>query len=192
MTDISWTEIKQFYQDKKCKWAKTRSYYKGNPLWAEIYGYTLLEPYTLEEITNYETQIQTPLPEELRSYLLLVSKEIFAGRYPMVFGLSTSHSNMEIGSFKLPTSIHSWNIGDCLSHDSWDKCSDLCLSMENDPCGGLIKIGENGCTDDTNIVIKGNSIGSIWSVGNGGDTLYREPYTSFYDYIATPIRKELF
>ena len=75
MINYSWKEIKDFYQSKKVNFANKLSYY-GNKdeKWGEIYGYNLKSPYNIKEIEEYEKQNSFKLSNDLRYYLLNISK----------------------------------------------------------------------------------------------------------------------
>lgn len=198
--DISWSEIKSFYSSKKEKWALTKSYYSGNPIWANCssyghpdgkYGYILLEPYLEDEIMLYEKRLGIELPTDLHDYLLIVSRELFSGSYPMVFILQDNGNDltMDIGTFQLPIGTQLWDYGGCIKHGPWDgKMANCTEECEDNACGGMLTISESGCTDQSMIVVKGNEKGSIWNNGSGGDTLFRSDKKTFYDFITEPIR----
>jgi len=218
--DISWTEIKDCYTAKKAKWALTKSYYSGYPIWAECqshehsdgkYGYKLLEPYTEDEVALYERKMGFKLPADLRHYLVNVSRELFSSSYPIVFRLLRDEAKeyedndprLDIGTFQLPAGTQLWDYGGCVKHGSttcsklsepWDgkmdNCTEECSLDSNEPCGGMLTVSDGGCTDQSSIVVKGNEMGTIWDNGNGGDTLYRSSHKNFYDLITDPIRRD--
>lgn len=192
--DISWSEIKNFYTSKKERWALTKSYYSPNDIWAECssddghpnrkYGYKLLDPYTEEEVILFEKKMGIELPSDLRYYLINVSRELFAGGYPLVFPLQ---GGTQIGTFQLPIGTELWNYGGCIIHGKWDgkmeSCTEECSEDRNEPCGGTMSI-----SDQSVIVVKGNEKGSVWDEDAGGDTLYRNRSKTFYGFITEDIR----
>jgi hypothetical protein len=193
---FSWKEIHKFYSDKKSKWSNTTSCYGNRTnLWGNEsshsypdgrYGFELLPPYTDNEIDVYEDKMMLKLPSDLRLYLTHVSRELHTDSYPIVFKLDTDYN---IGLFQLPPETDMWNFGEkCFIHTDPDTCPDDC---DFDPCEGMITIENGGCTDQRYIVIKGNEIGSIWRNGCGGDSLFRDRGTTFYDFITKPICRDL-
>jgi hypothetical protein len=212
--DISWDEIHKFYAKKKEEWSNTTSYYgdrttlrgneKSHSHPSGYYGFEFLPPYSNEEIQLYERKMGFHLPDDLRSYLILVSRELYTSAYPIVFNLfgkydpDTYEDNdpelcKSFGYCHLPSSVNIWNYQNCLKHVSECRnCGDECFDdiEEDDPCGGMKCISDGGCTDQAFIVLKGNDIGTIWHDGNGGDALYRGEEKTFYEYITKPIKRE--
>jgi hypothetical protein len=214
MTDISWEEIREFYSDKKTKWSNTTSYYGARTtLWGNekshghpsgYYGFELLPAYSEEEVQVYERKMRIHLPDDLRSYLTLVSRELHTASYPMVFKLLENPEKWEdndprlqksFGSCHLPSSMNIWDHQRCLNHLSGSGvCPDECFdedhdNEEDDPCGGMKTISNGGCTDEDYIVLRGNDVGCIWTNGGGGDSLFREKKT-FHEFVTKSIKWE--
>jgi hypothetical protein len=197
---IQWEEIRDYYSDKKERWAKGKSYYQGNPEWgtlsvfggSEPAGYSLKPPYSIEEVRNYEDTLKIKLPEDLFSYLTTISREILRSSYPMVFSLNATSKLEE--EFRLPPEKDYWSFSDCLVHGNYPQLPEPHTKENNygscdcdiDWTGGMVSVGEGGCTDTDLIVIKGTCVGTIWCVGSGGDSLHKS-YDSLWDYIYSPI-----
>lgn len=141
-----------FYAVKKRKWASTRSYYAAGQLWGESYGYNLKPAYSGTEIEQFETRHNIVLPVQFRQYLLNVSRELFVGSYPVEIRLGSE----DFGSCKIADGV-----------DYQEEEDDI--DFED----GMIMIGNDGCTEVTNLVIKGKHVGSIWRIGDGGCCIHR-------------------
>jgi hypothetical protein len=201
---IKWDEIRDYYQVKKLNWAKGKSYYQGNPEWGtqkmfgsnEPSGFYLKPAYTDEEIKKYEETLKINLPEDLRLYLTLVSRELQVTSYPIVFSLSTTLP-WEGPGFMVPEGKTIWDFDSCLEHGKYPQFPAPHTKENNygscecdaDPTDGRVTVGEGGCTDTDTLVIKGLHLGSVWRVGCGGDTLFKS-YDNFWDYIYSPIKSE--
>ena len=94
-----YSNVRKMLATEKEEYSKRLDSYTPQRPRGETYGYTLKDPYTLEEIQKYEMAIHERLPEELRDYLLLVSRELKTYSYPMEFELDT-----DIGTCKIPIS----------------------------------------------------------------------------------------
>jgi hypothetical protein len=195
-----WEEIRDYYRQKKEVWAKGKSYYQGHPEWGtqrlfgseEPAGYELKAPYTVEEVECYEETLDVKLPTDLKTYLTDVSRELFVAYYPMVFSLHASGPLPN--EFKLPEEKSYWWYDDCLVHGAYPQLpephnedNDYGSCDCEDWTGGMVRVGEGGCTDTDLLVIKGTQVGTVWCVGSGGDSLHRR-YDSFWDYIYSPIK----
>ena len=85
---MSWSDIKQAIKARKELFANTYNYYSPRQRWGEIYGYNLEEPYTEEELLDYEENILgDKLPKEYHEYLSTVSREVFTNGFPTIFPL---------------------------------------------------------------------------------------------------------
>lgn len=197
---IKWDEIRDFYREKKQRWAKGKSYYTNkdgeHPEWGtlsvcggdEPAGYELKPPYSAQEVEDYESRCQIVLPADLKTYLTEVSRELHVTSYPLVFSL---RGDGPIGEFKVPEDKKMWDFGDCLIHGHWTVCEAAGEDCDEttEVTDGTVVIGEGGCTDVDWMVVKGTHYGSVWRVGNGGDALFHDCNT-FWDYIYKPIQRE--
>lgn len=176
----TWDEVRAFYSKRKEDWAKTKSYYSGNPEWGIQYGYQLAPPYSVQEVEQSEALMGCTFPDDLRDYLTTVSRELFAGGYPMIFHLPQG----DIGSFQVPLDTTLWDYVTCLTHRRFKDCPEDCPDVVE--CGGYVTVGDGGCTDQDYLIIKGNHLGTIWSDGGGGDSIIKNHYfSSFWDLITS-------
>lgn len=167
---INCEEVKAYYSHLKRKWSQKDSYYKPSRKLGEEYGYELKEPYTLEEVEEYERTMGYTLPAPLKEYLTLVSCELFVSYYPYVFNLEKDKANI------LCDNIFFLKEGEKISIDFEGAC-------ENNDCwcdDGMECIGEDGCSFDDFIVVNGPQKGSVWN--SDGDNLYKK-YENFIEYI---------
>jgi hypothetical protein len=108
------------------------------------YGYILKDPFTELEVSKFEATINAKLPEELRYYLINISREILIYSYPVTFELERPSSKWI--SKVLPMS----NYQSRYEHNSDYKCSDPKKCKEESHLiyyddYGLFYIGDGGC-----------------------------------------------
>lgn len=195
MSDKNWDVIRNFYIDKKFNWAKSTSCYgdRKTPWGNEkpssdesypdgVYGFGLLPPYGEVEVVTYEQEMGFMLPEDLRNYLLLVSREMFFRSYPIVFSLNTRHKS-RLGTCNIPSHKRMWTMEDAHSIEDEDGVDDDVEWWT----AGMVQISERGCSFQDYIVLCGNDVGRIWE-SDGDETLF--PFKgSFFDYISKDIVK---
>lgn len=153
--------LKTYYTKKKQTWAMTKSYYKDKPEWGTLHGYNLQDSYPESEVIEFESKYNISLESSLRTYLTKVSRETFAGYYPCTIDLYLE------GICNIPEDKE-------LVENEYDEDKDF---LE-----GMMQIGNNGCTDNTYIVVKGKGVGRLWELGLGGDALFLK-YGTFLDYV---------
>jgi hypothetical protein len=183
-------KIKTFYTNKKIKWADSLDYYTPQNKWGERYGYELAKPFTLEEVDEFEKKNCINLPKDFKIYLIQVSKEIFVSMYPTKINLNIDgYSHIPSNEYyfgeeyeKIECCIHGMDI--C---DSAICCSENCNVLHYDSYGGMIEIGNNGCTYSTTIIINGIQIGTVWDMDGNGPT-GRKIYSNFTEYINHKIK----
>ena len=155
-----YSNIRKMLVKEKERYANTLDYCTPQRLNGEIYGYTLKDPYTIEEIEKYEKDIDERLPEDLREYLLYVSRELKTYAYPYEFKLYT-----DIGKCILPldetyfSNDEIYELTNIAENNTWQ---DRESTNYSDDTAGMLKIGEGGCSFSYWIVIKGNHKGTIW------------------------------
>ena len=119
----------------------------------ETYGYTLKDPYRESEIAAYEeAALGERLPDELRDYLLRVSRELYTSNYPVVFDLTKT----KIGTCGIPDKVD-WFDGYGVQEDG-DGEGGAFRRVED----GMATIGDGGCAFSDLIVLKGNRKGTVW------------------------------
>lgn len=157
-TDI-YNTVRSYLKTKKEEFASKLSYCTPPKPWGEEYGYTLADPYTLEEIEAYEKHIDERLPEDLRKYLLYVSREfVYDSSYPQI-----CHLTKDNGICKIPE----------------DK-DFIYIDYDNDEdeTDGMLRIAEDGCAFNKYIVVKGSHKGTIWWTNGDSLMLLKNDYFS--------------
>jgi len=178
-----WTDIYEKAKAAKAKFANEDDYKQPHNKYGEEFGYTLKPPYTIGEVNECEKNINTPLPSDLKTYLLNISREFCANTYPHVFELPK-----KLRSCRFPNN--------CTYASEWDeieccKCNGICKNNDDSynngyddhdfgtgcclpNCGqihslyhGMVQIGFGGCTNEDYIVIKGSNVGSVYDFGSG-------------------------
>jgi hypothetical protein len=160
-------KLREFYREKKRTWAKTFDYYTPSRPWGEHYGYDLAEPYSDDEIYQYEQRNGFKIPRDLKHYLKKVSREIYVDGYPTIVKLEE-------------------NPGTCVIPDGTNYLRETYDDNDNDDdcnCSGMILLSMNGCTFNDYIVINGNGAGYVWY--SDGDSMSRRG--KFKDYITKQV-----
>ena len=142
-----YSNVRKMLADEKVKYANVMDCYTPAKPRGETYGYLLKEPYTIEEITDFEKAIGERLPEDLRDYLLYVSRELKTYAYPY--------------TFELHPAVQTFVIPDGKTLVMFDEMYDLTTSANADTVG-MLQIGEGGCAFSHWIVVKGKHKGTIW------------------------------
>lgn len=137
----SWNTIKEFYSNKPVH------YNTGE----ERKQFPLPQPYTEQQIFDFETKHNIKLPEELRSYLTCVSREFRTSSYPHTVKLEYYSEKCMIP----------------LNETIFDDKGD-----EYDFTSGMIQIGDGGCSFSDWIVVNGNHYSSVWHCN--GDCMYKD------------------
>lgn len=170
--------IRDFYVQKKRKWANCFDYYSPKRRWGEHdeYGFELAPPYSQEEVECCLQSKCITLPSGLYQYLTLVSREIFTDSYPVIFDLDTLPTKEQINQFVLPEGIDHVNENDFQSDD--DPLESETLFNPEHWCHLMVKIGDGGCTFNQLIYLgAGSQHGSIWCYSD--DMCYRREYNNF-------------
>jgi len=133
----------------------------------ERYGYDLLDPFTEEEVSTFESHYRVNLPQSFRNYLLLVSQE-FPGYYPYTVSLSTDQNEtvIDLKEARISSMIK-------IAHHS-EYCRDFLVL--------------NGKGNNPHKI--GNNFGSIINITPEGVTLVKDSFSLpppcyLYDYIET-------
>ena len=114
----------------------------------------------VNDYEEYEKHIDERLPEDLREYLLCVSREfVYNSSYPQI-----CHLTKDIGTCKIP---------DDEDFIYFDDDSD-----EDEIDGGMIRIAEDGCAFNKYIVVKGSRKGTIWRTDGDSLMLLKNDYFS--------------
>lgn len=156
--------LRDHYSRKKEQWAKTGTCYTGLAEWGQLYGYTLLPPFAESEVAQFESEHGFCLPPFFRDYLTCVSREtlVWHHAFPIVLHLR--------GACCIPD-------GETYVHDDGPDDEDCTLT------DGMMRIGDEGCESETYLVVKGNRVGSLWSLGSGGDSLHLNTGSTFERYV---------
>ena len=158
MKQLRYTAIRQHCEAKKECFANTQDNFTPSRRLGETYGYTLKEPYLESEVTAYEDVALGPggrLPDELRDYLLRVSRELYTDGYPVVFDLTET----DVGTCCIPDGVDWFNGYDQDGCDCDDDDNDKPFRRVED---GMVTIGCCGCAFSKLIVVKGNRRGTVW------------------------------
>lgn len=145
------------------------------------YGYTLKDPYTSEEVEEFEKNQSIKLDSDLKDYLIKVSREIYVYAYPEIVYLSKN----DIGTCQIPEDKTFYNQvienhkSDCIEDCDNDECY-------IDSTDGMLYIGEGGCSFSHQMVVKGNHLGSVWYCD--GDDVSLKTKT-FREYIFKEFKK---
>jgi hypothetical protein len=147
---IRYAAVRKHYAAKKEWFAKCPDHYTPSKPRGETYRYTLKDPYRESEIEEYEAAAGERLPDELRDYLLRVSRELYTYSYPVVFDLT----NTDVGTCGIPDG-QDWFDG----YGDQEGCDDDDFRRVED---GMAEIGCGGCAFSDLIVLKGNRRGTMW------------------------------
>lgn len=100
MNNHTYDKPRSFYENEKKVFAKQLSYYGNRDKeWGERYGYDLAEPYSELIIQTYEEKYNIQIPEELRKYLVEISRETM-GSYPYIITLDDPEREYLFGNTK--------------------------------------------------------------------------------------------
>ena len=150
----------EFAREYRCMHTKTTRN-------GERFGWDLKPPYTLAEIEAFEAGVDPgfKLPDEFRTYLTQVSREVFATSYPEEVAL-----DLDEGCCWYDARNY-YRLFPRRDRD-WDDDRSL--------YDGMMQIGDDGCEWTTWIVARGNRAGSVWNSSSDGMILSAE---TFYGYL---------
>jgi hypothetical protein len=180
--------FKQRAIDKHSKFANSKSYYNdGTQKWGEDskYGYELPLPYTEAEIVEFERKNDLTLPADFREYLLKVSREVYCYSYPKRVGLWVDKSESLVGPDI--DYVNEETMSDSELEIPGVTMDDNDESTYKSVSGGMMTIGEGGCTYSHMIMVKGSQIGTVWYNDGNGPLVMRE-YKTFTDYLSANLR----
>jgi hypothetical protein len=196
---VNWENYRLYIQQRKYKWANTESYYSNKKKWGEIYGYTILNPYTKEEVDYVCRKKGITLPNDLINYLTTVSSQFFITGYPEKFCLSHLRSKEVFDKINIPITKLYFTDDDFYYKEDVDdvNANDNANANDNEnrekvditnkfevseffDC--MYSISEGGCAFSDNIYLgAGERNGSIWNYGD--DNQWSLTASSLTDYI---------
>ena len=138
---------------------KKKERYENDKDWR--HGSTLKEPFTIFDIIGFENQIGEPLPENLKIYLLYVSREFFFTYYPETFSLA--NTDIEEG------------MQDVIDEECDHHPSDERYKIDN---SYTAYIGDDGCAFTYVVVLTGKYKGEVW-YSDGDFTRSQGSFESF-------------
>lgn len=160
--------LKEYYIRKKERWAKTGTGRTDVAEWGQVHGYTLRPPFPESEVAQFESEHDFRLPPFFRDYLTQVSRETLVWEHalPVVLYLQNA-CRISDSEFYV--------------HDDGPDDEDCTLT------NGMMRIGDEGCEDETFIVVKGNRVGSLWGLGSGGDSVHLIEGGTFESYVGLQV-----
>lgn len=148
-----WDKLKTRLIEKK------KERYENDKDWR--HGSTLKEPFTIFDILKFENQIGEPLPENLKIYLLYVSREFFFTYYPETFSLA--NTDIEEG------------MQDVIDKECDHHSSDERYKINN---SYTAYVGDDGCAFKSVVVLTGKYKGEVW-YSDGDFTRSQGSFESF-------------
>ncbi len=162
---------KQYYEQRKLNFVNSSLFN------AKRHGYTLTEPYTIQEIQDYENKYNVKIPNEYKNYLLNIPKE-FVGSYPYIINLLQEpltlyfYKDNDAASFMDCCLFKHWN------DECEDNCDETLVSEKYTPeqitekgfnINYFLQVEQNGCTENVFVCVKGNFFGKRGFSCAGGD-----------------------
>ena len=139
-------EDREYYESEKEDFANSLNYYGEKH--GEAYGWTLAEPYSESEILEFETINNIRIPEELRYYLTVISRETVNHKaYIIELKIDTITYINEEG-YECNYACNHINHKDDLNKKGCEK-------------NYFMRINERGCAKSDYICVKGNWYGGI-------------------------------
>ena len=191
---VNWENYRLYIQQRKYKWANSESYYSNKKKWGEIYGYTIPNPYTKEEVDNVCREKGITLPNDLINYLTKVSSEFFITGYPEKFCLSHLRSKEVFDKINIPItklyftdddfyySEDSEDVDDANANENREKVDTTNKFEVSEFSYCMYSISEDGCAFSNNIYLgAGEMNGSIWCYGD--DNQWSLTASSLTNYI---------
>lgn len=159
--------------------------------WRDGASSELKDPYTTEEIIEFETANDVELPKGFKLYLTQVSRELVAYSHPHEFTLDTLDTrrcDLETScTFADGEQYTRCCINECeRNHYGLEKCClDTCSHGGDHPFpdDGMVKIGEGGCSFGHLMVVRGNQKGSVWSADYSDECAIMKIFSNFSDYV---------
>lgn len=158
-----WDKLKTRLNEKK------KERYENDKDWR--HGSTLKEPFTIFDILKFENQIGEPLPENLKIYLLYVSREFFFTYYPETFSLANTdiEEGMQEGIIQNKV-LDNPDDEECDHHPSDER-----YKIDN---SYTAYVGDDGCAFTYVVVLTGKYKGEVW-YSDGDFTRSQGSFESF-------------